>query len=162
MLTERSAIWAKVERLRRALGQVGMPRLEVNRFGRVVDFAALEASDLASFERACGEAVRNRAPLIAPIRAMIRQAQDVGTQVWIVEMPMPPNHRKRFYGSVAWEEYRRYIQRLVQAEQAHFLIASDWVPPEDCFADALHLNATGAKSFSRRLAQEIAAATPRK
>ena len=41
-LSRRYAIWAKVELLRRKLGEMGMPAKETNRFGRTEDFALLE------------------------------------------------------------------------------------------------------------------------
>src|SRR5262249_2641616 len=50
MLAERSSLWGKVDWLRRHADEVGVPKHEINRFGRVNDFGALEAADAASFE----------------------------------------------------------------------------------------------------------------
>ena len=53
MVVERAGIWANVERMRREMGEVGMPPADTNRFGRVADFALLEARSPADFASQC-------------------------------------------------------------------------------------------------------------
>lgn len=74
LLRERSSIWAKIEKLRRAMGSVGMPPRESNQFGRKDDFSLLEATDSQSFALACQNVIRSGEFLSAPVRALLQQA----------------------------------------------------------------------------------------
>ena len=64
---DRSMLWAKVEKLRRAMGQVGMPAVETNQFGRASDFTLLEASSPEEFEKECRLAIDGRADSAGPL-----------------------------------------------------------------------------------------------
>jgi len=149
LLVERYTIWARVERLRRSLSEIGMPRKETNRFGRAEDFALLEP-DTAEFALRCQKATARHSPLNAPITAIIRRAKKSGAAVFIVEMPMPSGYRQRFYSRAEWVAYRSYLIELVRAAGAEYVPAVDWVG-DDGFADSLHLNAAGACAFSSQL-----------
>lgn len=149
LLAERGAIWAKVERLRRAISQQGMPTQGTNQFGRVADFTLLEASSQDEFVRHCERASREQ--LNASVREMIREAQERQLRVVFVLMPLPPRHVRAFYDTRAWEEYQRHLHDLLAKQNMALLDASRWFPDADRFGDALHLNEEGAKEFSRRL-----------
>lgn len=153
MVVERAGIWANVERMRREMGEVGMPRADTNRFGRVADFSLLEARSPADFESQCE--LGQKAGLSQPVLEMIADAHARGAQVVIVEMPMHPYHQSHFYALDAWDKYRDHLRELVEAQHATYLNAADWIEDANEFADHLHLTPTGAQDFSRRLAAKI-------
>jgi hypothetical protein len=155
LLRERGAIWAKVEKLRRAMGSVGMPSQETNRFGRKTDFSLLEANDAQSFALACQSVIRSGDFLSAPVRALLEHAQKHGVKVIVVEMPMHPLHLKRFYSQPIWETFRADMKMAVQSAGAAYLNASAWIPDSDLFEDHLHLSKAGASQFSQLLAQHL-------
>jgi len=152
MLVERYAIWAKVERLRRVLDEVGLPKKETDRFGRKEDFALLESEDEGQFAKRCGQAAACSVPLTAPVAALLRRGTTEGVRVYVVEMPMPTSHRARFYSSPSWAIYRAHLIALVREAGSVYVPAAEWIG-DDGFADPLHLNPAGAKAFSSRLAQ---------
>jgi hypothetical protein len=153
MVVERAGIWANVERMRREMGEVGMPPAGTNRFGRVADFALLEARSPADFASQCAQA--QNAGLSKPVLEMIADARARGAQVVIVEMPMHPYHQSHFYALSAWDKYREHLRKLVEAQHATYLNAADWIEQSNEFADHLHLAPSGAKDFSARLAVKI-------
>lgn len=155
MLADRSSLWGKVEQVRRVVEDFGMPKHKSNRFGRVEDFAALEARDLPSFVHRCDTACE-QASFSEPIREIIRLGNEHGAKVVLLEMPMPSRHRKVFYSSPAWVELRAHAQSLARREHAVYLTADDWAPDDLDFEDATHLSEGGAKIFSRQLALELA------
>lgn len=155
LLRERSSVWEKVEKLRREMGSVGMPRVEINRFGATTDFSLLEAKDSRSFELACQNVIRSGKYLSAPIRALLKQAQEHGAKVIVVEMPMHPLHRERFYAEPIWEELRSRTQEALESAGAGYLNASSWIPESSNFDDHLHLSRTGARRFSELLASQL-------
>jgi hypothetical protein len=156
MLVDRYAIWSKVELLRRKLGALGMPQLQTNRFGRAADFALLEPADEKAFARRCRADAENGVPLNAAVTAILRHAREQSVSAFIIEMPLPQQHRQRFYGTDDWNAYRTYVDALISKEGAVLVPAADWVT-DDGFADNLHLNAAGAKSFSSRLGHWLSA-----
>jgi hypothetical protein len=151
LLAERGAVWAKVELLRRGLGQQGMPVQASNQFGRAADFTLLEARNREEFEQHCATA--SRAELNAPVAEIIREAQQQGIKVVFVVMPLPPRHLAAFYDSGGWSTYQRHIRRLLAAQNVTYLDASRWIPDRANFGDALHLTPAGAAGFSRRLGE---------
>ena len=153
MVVERAGIWANVEKMRRAMGEVGMPPADTNRFGRVTDFALLEAHSPADFASQCE--LGQKAGLSQPVLQMIADAHARGAQVVIVEMPMHPYHQSHFYALDAWGKYRDHLQKLVEAQHATYLNAADWIGDPNEFADHLHLTSSGARDFSRKLAATI-------
>jgi len=149
LLAERGAIWAKVERLRRAISQQGMPDQATNQFGRVADFTLLEASGQDEFVKHCERASREQ--LNAPVLEMIREAQERQLRVVLVLMPLPPRHVQTFYDTGGWAEYQRHLHELLAKQNVALVAASRWFPDADKFGDALHLNEGGSREFSRRL-----------
>jgi hypothetical protein len=160
MVAERSSAWSKIELLRRSLEEIGMPKKKTNRYGRVDDFGGLEAADLKSFDERCQRVLKAQSGFSAPIQAIIDLAHQHGAKVVFVEMPMPSRHRNTFYSSTSWQAMRAHLQGLARNHDAIYLPASDWVKDDQDFEDATHLNETGAKHFSSRLAAEIARIEP--
>jgi hypothetical protein len=155
MLAERSMLWSRVELLRRTLGEIGLPRQKTNRYGRVQDFAALEPKNAASFQERCEYTVRARINFSAPVRDIIRNAQEHGATVILLEMPLPSRHRQVYYSSAAWLEMKRYLLDRAAEYHAAYLSAADWITDDNCFEDATHLNENGAQIFSRKLAEAL-------
>jgi hypothetical protein len=152
---DRGMLWAEVEKLRRAMGQVGMPAVTANQFGRASDFTLLEASSPAEFEKECRLAIDGARGLSRPVVQLIADARAHGARVVIVEMPLPPAHQQQFYSLPAWQEYRKYVADRVRDAGADYIKASDWITDPSEFQDALHMTAAGATEFSRRLATTI-------
>jgi len=159
MLAERSSFWGKVELLRRDIEDIGMPKQQTTRYGRVKDFAALEAADLPSFNQRCDTILSQRPGFSPAIRKIIELAQQHGITLILLEMPMPSRHRNIFYSSPAWSETRAYLQTLAQQNQAVYICASDWIIDDQAFEDATHLNEEGAKQFSAKLAETLSQAS---
>jgi hypothetical protein len=149
LLAERGAIWAKVEQVRRAISQQGMPTQATNQFGRVADFTLLEAKSQDEFVKHCERA--SQEPLNAAILEIIREAQERHLRVVFVLMPLPPRHVQTFYDTAAWEEYQRHLRELLARQKVAAVDAGRWFPDANKFGDALHLNQEGAKEFSQRL-----------
>ena len=152
---DRGVLWSEVEKLRRAMGQVGMPPVATNQFGRAADFARLEASSPAEFEKECRFAIDGARGLSRPIVQLIADAKAHGARVVIVEMPLPPAHQQEFYSLPAWQEYRKYVAARIRDCGADYIQASDWINDPSEFSDPLHMNKAGATEFSRRLATTI-------
>lgn len=151
LVMDRQTLWARVERLRRTLGGIGMgPAAETNRFGRAADFSLLEAQHDGDFARECREAADGHAPFNRPVADMIAFARTNGMRFVIVEMPMRGAHRSRFYARPEWTAYIKELHERARAAGADFLDASEWIA-DDGFGDALHLGEKGAAEFSRRL-----------
>jgi hypothetical protein len=154
MLRERSVLWTKVEQARRWLGDLGGPPQATNRFGRVADFSALQASSVADFKSRARRATRSS--LTPAVREILSLARSAGARLFIVEMPLPSAHRASFYSTAEWQSLRLRNIELVGEAGASYISAADWMP-DSAFEDATHLSPEGATSFSRRLAVEIAA-----
>jgi len=159
MLAERSSFWGKVELLRRDIEDIGMPKQQTTRYGRVKDFAALEAADLPSFNQHCNAILSQRTGFSPAIRKIIELAQEHRITLVFLEMPMPSRHRNIFYSSPKWSEMRAYLQTLAQQSHAIYMSASDWVQDDRAFEDATHLNEQGAKQFSAKLAATLSRAS---
>jgi hypothetical protein len=159
MLAERSSFWGKVELLRREIEDIGMPKQQTTRYGRVKDFAALEAADLPSFNQRCDAILSRQAGFSPAIRKIIELAQQHGLTLVFLEMPMPSRHRNIFYSSPKWGEMRAYLQTLAHQNHAFYLSASDWIEDDLAFEDATHLNEQGAKRFSAKLADTLSRAS---
>lgn len=153
MLVDRSAFWAKVERLRRDVGQQGMPVERNNQFGRADDFSLLEWSSAENFVQACDIAASE--DLITPVQEIVRRGSEAGAKMVFVEMPMRPAHVRSFYDTPAWRNYREHIRGLVEPSGVRYIDASHWIVDSALFADALHLGPEGATRFSQRLGEEL-------
>jgi hypothetical protein len=155
LLRERSATWAKVEKMRRAMQEVGMRRQETNQFGRRADFSLLEFATPEEFARNCRILMRSGELLSPPVQELFKEVQNHGSRLTVVEMPMHPLHLKRFYDQAVWEEFRLQNRRAVERAGGAYIDASRWIPDPADFQDNLHLSASGAARFSSLLAEEI-------
>jgi hypothetical protein len=159
MFAERSALWAKVEILRRAIGQQGMPAERSNRMGRVADFSLLESDNAADFRLHC-EASMNQ-PLAASVSELLRQAHELDLTIAVVEMPMRAGHRRLFYDTPCWSQYTAHVRNLLEPFKVNYVDASDWIKDDALFADSLHLSAPGAAQLSQRLGSLLGPLPPR-
>lgn len=150
-LVERYTIWARVEKMRRRLGEIGLVSQVTNRFGRAEDFRLLEPSDTTEFRQKCRVIVIDRERFVPPMVDMLSLLRDRGISSIVVEMPMTSKHRHLFYDNPEWTRLRTYVEEEVRREGGAYLVASNWIG-DDGFADHLHLNAQGTAEFSRRLA----------
>ena len=155
MLVERLALWAKVEKIRRALGNVGLPPEKGSEFGRAADFKMMEISDVGHYESLCNGSVDQRLPLTPAIQMMADETNARHAKFVVVEMPMTAEHRSIFYSTAAWQQYRQYVRQLLAERNSQFIDASGWVD-DSHFVDDLHLGTQGGENFSRRLAKELA------
>jgi len=153
MLAERSAVWGKVELLRRKIAAQGMPPVEENRLGRVADFALLEAADPRAFaSRAEGAA---NLPLNPPVAEILRESANSGARAVFIEMPMSAGHREQYYDTDSWRHYRAHVRALLASQNGLYIDASDWITDDSLFMDHIHLNSAGAILFTRKLAREL-------
>jgi hypothetical protein len=149
MLADRGAIWAKVEILRRAFAQLGMPAERTNRFGRASDFSLLESDNSEDFRRQCEASLDLQ--IAPPVNELLRQAHDAGITIAVVEMPMRGAHRNLFYDTACWPQYVAHVRDLLAPYNVIWVDASTWIQDDSRFADPLHLSALGAAQFSNRL-----------
>lgn len=149
MLADRSAIWAKIEILRRAFAQQGMSPERTNRMGRAADFSLLESDNADDFRRKCESSMN--LPLAPPVEALLRQAHDANIKIVVVEMPMRRAHCQLFYDTPWWPDYVARVRGLLVAYQVTFVDASHWIQDDSLFDDPLHLSSRGAAEFSQRL-----------
>ena len=158
MAVDRGAFWAKIERVRRYIGQQGMPPERINQFGRADDFSLLEWSSAEKFAEACETAAGD--DLISPVMEIIRQGSEAGAEIVLVEMPMPPAHVRSFYDVPAWGKYREHIRSIVEPRGVRYIDADHWIADGSLFVDSLHLGNEGAAQFSQRLGEYLRNAEP--
>jgi hypothetical protein len=151
MLSERSAVWGKIERLRRKLSAQGLPAAEENSLGRVADFNRMESPDSAGF--ALQVTAATNAPLNPPVEEILRESAKSGARIVVVEMPVTSMYRRKFYDTGAWMKYRAHVQSVLAGQNATYINASDWVADDSLFQDYIHLNSAGATVFSSKLGE---------
>jgi hypothetical protein len=157
LLRERSNIWAKVEKLRRAMQEVGMPRQETNQFGRRADFDLLDFAGPEQFTEACRSVMRSGDFMTPALQELFKEAKSHGSRVTVVEMPGHPRHLKRFYDLPVWQEYRAANRAAINRAGLAYIDASRWIPDVNDFQDSFHLDGAGASKFSRLLAEGMLA-----
>jgi len=157
LLRERSLLWARVNALRADLAALGMPHVKAQRDDPNRRFAQLE-TQLDVFTLRSRQVVADEAPMAWPVRDMLQDLCDRQIPLYVVEMPIPSAHRRTYYETPAWAEYRAYVRQRIAEKGGYFIEASAWVE-DSGFADNLHLNKRGAADFSRRLAAFLANST---
>lgn len=155
MFVERGTLWARVERLRRQLGGLGLPPEAVNRFGRVADFQPGVAADDRGFRERFSRLAAERAPLSGAITEMLTLTHARGLKVHVVMMPKPPPQQAR-YRSPEWQAYVAHLRTLLTVYGADLIDADDWVQEESMFIDSQHLGPKGATEFSQQLGGRLA------
>jgi lysophospholipase L1-like esterase len=151
---ERLAIWAKVEKARRAIGAIGFGSPETNRFGRTEDFQLLETTNSESFEKRLSDLVSQKTSLSKPIRAIISYAKQNDLEIIFALMPMTSDHRLKFNSSNSWNAYFSHIRNLLEKDGIKLVNALDWMD-DYLFEDNLHLSKAGAGKFSKRLGESL-------
>jgi hypothetical protein len=150
LFVERGSVWGKIEILRRRLHAIGLPASE----GLAPDpFRALEASSGPAFEALLEEDLQRQVPLSRPVADVLELTRKRGARPIVVLMPMPKEHRDRFFSPQVWHRYLDYVGNLIARDGGELCDASDWITDPALFADVLHLNRAGAAEFSRRLAR---------
>jgi hypothetical protein len=158
MFADRGAIWAKVEILRRAMAQQGMPAERTNRMGRAADFSLLESDTAENFRLQCESSLN--LPLASPVSELLRQAHDLGLTAAVVEMPMRGKHRRLFYDTPWWSQYVTHVRDLLAPFNVIYVDANDWIQDDALFDDPLHLSTRGAAQLSERLGRLLGSSAP--
>jgi len=92
-----------------------------------------------------------RSPLNEPVAEIIQEAQEKGSYMAFILMPLPLRHVQTFYQTAAWAQYERHVRNLLKEKNVTYIDASRWISDPGKFGDALHLSDEGAQEFSRRL-----------
>jgi hypothetical protein len=153
-LVYRDNIWAKVEQGRRRVGNWGFAREDSNSMGRRDDFNALLESSDTRFSERCQRWVGK--PFVAPIARLIADARARGVRVVLLEMPQPRRNRERLRTTSGWRAYQQWIGSLAASEGVEVIDASDWMD-DSLFDDPVHLSESGAREFTRMLAERTIA-----
>ncbi len=157
MFTERGGPWSKVEKSRRWLESLGMPKANFvsNTFGRVQDSGQLLEQNEEVFRSTCSQAVTTQTPFVPAVRDMLAEARQKNIRTVLVLMPLPPA-RHTFYDTPEWKAYVTHLSQLSQAQGGLLIAATQWLQDASMFDDQIHLSARGAAEFSKQLAQHIA------
>jgi hypothetical protein len=161
-MQEKMWVWAKVEKLRRTLGGVGLPKKEANRFGAVEDFDRIESSSPEALAQEIRQVLqRPEKDFFHPIMEdMIADGKEHAARMIFVTMPKTSKHRRAYHSLPEWERFQTELTRMILQRGAEHIDAADWVPDTDTdgtpnFVDAVHLSKNGAKVFSTKLAQYL-------
>ena len=155
LLTERGALWAKVERLRRSMSEIGMHHEATNQFGRKADFQLLEATSPEAFAQLCRQIIQSGSFLSAPVVDLLQQAHARGAKVVVVAMPLPSLHVAKFYDLPVWQEFVTKTRAVLELHGASFLDVSRKIPDDRLYQDNLHLAGPGAARFAELLADYL-------
>jgi hypothetical protein len=148
--------WVYVERLRRAMEQIGMPREATNQFGRVADFNDMEGAYAGGFEYYTAHE-RTFSP---GYERLLAEAARRHIRVVLMLMPVGPRHRTDFYGLACWHGYLDNIQALARQRGYTYIDATSWVTDPGDFSDALHLSRSGDAKFQYDLGRALASSQP--
>lgn len=154
MVTERAAVWFKVELCRRYLGRLGLAPEAQSRFGRASDFAPPTQPVNPSMLRKLENWVSQQPQLAPPVNAIFDLCRKRGLRVIVLEMPIAPSSAPSASAVVGTPLEAFYRKRIHEAG-ADYWLGHDWVQDPKLFADPIHLNPTGAIAFSQRLGLEM-------
>lgn len=157
MLVYRRNLWARVERLRRALSGLGTPVQAEGRFGRVEDFMFYPFDPAAREQTHAtwGQLAKAMAPASAALRRIGDACQRAQMQLVVVEMPLSPERVALCSPDPRWQAHRHRCRALAEGLGAWYLAGVDWCNSTDHFEDPVHLNTSGATRFSARLAEAL-------
>ncbi|OJH40111.1 SGNH/GDSL hydrolase family protein [Cystobacter ferrugineus] len=142
MLAERTTLWSKVERLRKAMGTWGMPA------------GTAPKKDLDELTRRLGRVVQEDRGFSAAVKELFRLAETRGARMVVVAMP--DNRPPAFHDGPASRALHAYNRAKVEAAHGLYIDASQWIPERKYYeADGVHLNPEGARLFSERLGREL-------
>jgi len=152
-LRERDVIWFKVEKLRRALADVGLPSTAANKFGRVADFKQLVLFTPQDVHRLSQSIISSDRPFCGPLVEMFDLAKNAGVEVTVVAMPSHPTNLPLEVRS-DWNAYIAHVTKKLRQQGIRLIDATDWISEEKLFEDVLHVNEAGAVRFTEKLAQQ--------
>jgi hypothetical protein len=153
----RANAWQYVEKLRRKLAAIGMPREGgSNEFGRIADFNALESSSVSKFDSEAMSFVAHPDRLNPANELMLRQARDGGIPVIFLLMPISPYHQATFYRDPTWAAYLQALKSLVTSQGGNLVDGSAWFQGEDQFDDRLHLKLAEKEPLTEKIATIVA------
>lgn len=92
----------------------------------------------------------------------IQFLQQNGGRVCLVTFPVVSLLRVGMAGSAAYHRARAFFSSLAAARGIPYLDLSVWNVPDDLFADAHHLNVTGARTISARVGEACFGTPPAK
>lgn len=150
LLTYQDSLWAKVER-----------KSVTNTLGRSDDFSALEDGSAERFAARVRKAMTKQSLLCPEVMRLLNAATKDGREVVFVVMPMPSQHRNAYYRTSDWQAYLDRLATELDALGAR-LVNMDEMALDSDFADAVHLNPTGATAFTEFLLPELVRATVRR
>jgi hypothetical protein len=150
-----SLAWQRIQAFQDRL--TGRP-LAVNAFGALADMEAsgrrMEAAAPPLLESALSRPEPERLdPAFGAILALTRA---VNARLVVVELPMPASYRQHVTNAPAGTRYLTWLDAYLRTQGATWvnLTHPPWLSPEH-FADFVHLNAEGARLFSRDLGRAI-------
>lgn len=155
MAANRANIWKYVELLRRRMDAMGMPYVATNSFGRVDDFAALEARSPEAFDAQAEAFLQHPEAFNSSYESIFGDARRANMSCVIVVMPASPWHRRVFYARASWSRYLAALERLAAERGILVIDASDWFLAEQDFVDRFHMTLPAAHDFSLRLGGEL-------
>ena len=154
-IAEKGELFWRVEKVRRKIQAVGMPKLKDNAFGRASDFNLPKDEQAVRFKADCLEVVEGRRGLSKPVLELLSLAHKHSDRVIVLEMPVRIDGPNSFFTTEVWQRYRETIRREVEAQGAIFLPATEWKVEPGMFQDDVHLEAEGAKVFSHQVANKL-------
>jgi hypothetical protein len=161
-LQEKTWVWAQVEKLRRVIAGMGIPRQASNKFGAVDDFEKMESPGRDALVAEIKEVLqRPESDFFHPImKEIIAEGKQHARRVVLVTMPKTQRHRDHFYTTPEWADFQHELTRVVEKSGAEHIDARDWIPDTDekgnaNFDDSVHLSANGAKLFSAMIARRL-------
>jgi hypothetical protein len=154
-----SLVSLRVQRLQDAL--TGANRGSENRFGQFRDMAALERNLRERAEARLAVARDRPADRSSWFDRLVDMLRSTGTRIVVVELPMPSSYRRSISDGAPAVDYRRTFAAGLIARGASYvdLARETWVD-DGMFADALHLNATGAARLSRDIGDRLPTGAP--
>ncbi len=155
LLSYGSLTWAHVQRFQDRL--IGKPASsERNRFGLVADMRALAEGMRTEMAQQLG-GFPDRVPFHPAFLAWLALAKEHGVESLVVELPMPADYRNAQNQAPNAGVVRAAMCREVERHGGRCAnsAAPSWID-DRFFADDLHLDAQGAKLFSRDVAEVTA------
>jgi hypothetical protein len=89
----------------------------------------------------------------AALERMLGKCRAHGIRIMLLGIPTCSPHRDEYTPAIE-SIYDAYLQKLIIEYDCRYVDSRDWVPDKE-FLDTLHVDDTGGKHFTRRLADEV-------
>ena len=155
MFAYRQNVWKNVELLRRSMEQIGMPHKAENGWGRAEDFAALADIPIGTFDKLAQQFAEEPTHFNHSYEDIFHESAQRHMKVIVVLMPLPQEHRARYYARSSWVDYVAKLRKLCVSRGYTVIDASDWLNDSTFFADSIHMSQAGNDAFSYRFGQEL-------